>query len=442
MSKYIMPDAVHAEGVIPTQKDFQDNKTLHIHWASEEELLTTAPQYTAKERRLNYTSEVGYPTYETEYGKIEKPGMLPAALGSTFLAERTYNSVFHGLTDFQKVTREDNKIIFIDAESRIHGLRALQDGKQRARKDLEHDSIRNREKVLHAEPYVETAEFTKDLLWNNLAEGRLLQEYTNAISRKRDWNMGILELYSKYDKNAVDTDGIHANDGLFVQLDDAYTYYSQNVEDVDSALYGQGYYCGIHGTGTDKVALDFTKQDLNTSGNIVEQLVDMNTQYFTQQGLPGQRFLVSLEAYGQLFKLAGRRQTEWGDKLYFEGADLILNGTPINPCMELGQPRNDYKQHVLLGNFNSGVMTGMREDFDTEIFYDGNDFKWKFNTFVYFGVLLKYEQDVLAAEVEGLPTQIAQEDDGNSGNNSGDNSGNNGGDNPGDNTGGDTPSNP
>lgn len=406
MTRYIMPDAVHAQGVIPTRKELEQNGKATIHWAGQNELLQTAA-HTAKDRRINYQSEVGYPFYETEYGKIEKPGMLPAAVGSTLLAERTYDSVFHALTDFQTVTREDNKIVFIGAESRIHGLRALQDGKQRKRADLEHDHIRNKEKTLHAEPYVETAEFTKDLLWNNLAEGRLLQEYVNAIGRQRDWNMGILELYSKYDKNATDTDGIHANDGLFVQLDDTYNFYKENIEDNDSALYGQGYYCGIHGTGEEKIPIDFSKDDPNQKGNVIEQMVDMETQYFTQQGMTGQQFLVSPEAYGQLKKMAGRRQTPGGDRLYFNGENLILNGTRVDPCMELGLPHNGYNQHILLGNFKNGVMTGMREDFDTEMFYDGNEFKWKMNTFVYFGVLLKYEQDVLAAEVTGLPTQSA-----------------------------------
>jgi hypothetical protein len=86
--------------------------------------------------------------------------------------------------------------------------------------------------------------------------------------------------------------------------------------------------------------------------------------------------------------------------------------------MELGMPENGYNQHILLGNFQTGVVNGMREDFQTKAFYDDNEFKWKFNTFVYFGTLLKYEQDVLAAEVINLPTQLAQ-----AGNNNGSSAG-------------------
>ena len=75
--------------------------------------------------------------------------------------------------------------------------------------------------------------------------------------------------------------------------------------------------------------------------------------------------------------------------------------------MELGLPRNGYKQHVLLGNFKSGVTNGFREEFNTEINYDFNDFMWKVSKFVEFGTLLEHEQDVLAAEATGLPTQTA-----------------------------------
>lgn len=396
---------MHQPGVIPTREHLEKYGSAEIKWAAQDELVKDI--YTAKDRRETFTDDIGYPFYDTDHGRIEKPGMLPAAVGSTFLAERTYKSVFHQLTDFQTVTSWDNKIVFMDADGRLQGLRALQDGKQRTRADITPDKVRTKEKVLHAEPYVETAEFTQTMLWDNLEQNRFLQSYMEAIGRKRNWNMGILELYAKRDTTQNSTDGIHVNDGLFVQLDEAYNFYKENVEDVDSALYGQGYYCGVHGTGTDKIPLDFTKTDREEKGNIIEQLADMETQYFTQQGLVGHQFLVSYEAYGQLKKIASQRETVRGDSLFFEGTDLILNGTQITPCMELGLPENGYNQHVLLGNFQSGVMTGMREDFNTKLFYDDNEFKWKANTFVYFGVLLKYEQDVLAAEVTGLPTQVA-----------------------------------
>ena len=78
--------------------------------------------------------------------------------------------------------------------------------------------------------------------------------------------------------------------------------------------------------------------------------------------------------------------------------------------MELALPRNNYKQHILLGNFKSGVTNGFREDFTTEINYDFDTFMYKVSTFVELGTLLEREQDVLAAEVINLPTMIAQQD--------------------------------
>ena len=184
----------------------------------------------------------------------------------------------------------------------------------------------------------------------------------------------------------------------------------ENIEDSKSYEYGQGYYCGIYGTGTDKIPLDFSKMNKDATGNIVEQLIDMETQYYTQMGNSGQEFLVSPEAYGQLRKLAGHRETARGDQILLDGGVLRVNGTSITPCMELALPRNGYAQHVLLGNFKSGVTNGLREDFTTEINYDFDTFMWKVSTFVDLGTLLEREQDVLAAEVTNLPTQVAQQD--------------------------------
>lgn len=417
MTKYILPDNYFAEGVLPTKEQIERQEKFTIDWVPQDQMMQQV-MHTAKDRISNFTDDLGYPFFETENGHIEKPGMLPAAEGSAFLAERTYQSVFHNKCAFERITSYDNKYIFYDTMGRLQSLRHLEDGKQKVRSEVDPDSNRAKEKILHAEPYVETAEFTQTMVWDNLIGNRLLQAYLNSLSARRDYNMGILELYSKFDKDAADTDGLHANNGLFVQLDDTYNFYKENIEDNKSWLYGQGYYCGIHGTGTDKVPIDFSKDDRTKRGNYVEQLVDMNTQYLTQQGFNGQEFLVGYEVYGQLQKMASQRETERGDKLYFDGDKLRINGTNITPCMELGMPENGYNQHILLGNFQTGVVNGMREDFQTKAFYDDNEFKWKFNTFVYFGTLLKYEQDVLAAEVINLPTQLAQ-----AGNNNGSSAG-------------------
>ncbi|WP_455644836.1 hypothetical protein [Methanosphaera sp.] len=410
MAGYILPDSAFAPGVIPTFDELDKSKHGSIRWLPQNKLLAETAQYTAKNstrRDLSFTANLGDPFYHTADGAVVKPGMLPAAEATAFIAERTFSSTFHQLCNYRPITAKRTKLSYYGVGDTLESLTSLNDGKQRLRKDVARDEHKFRDKELVSETYVETADFTREDLKNNLVGQRFLQEYISAISRKRDWNMGLLELYGIRDSSASNTDGLHANDGLFQQLDYAYKFYKENVEDNDSALYGQGYYCGLHGTGTDKVPLDFTKNDRTEAGNIIEQMVDMETQYYTQQGMPQQQFLVSPEAYGQLRKLASGRETERGDKLYFDGGELRINGTIVTQCMELGLPKNNFKQHVLLGNFKSGVTNGIREEFETEINYDFNDFMWKVSTFVEFGTLLENEQDVLAAEVKGLPTQVA-----------------------------------
>lgn len=411
MSQYILPDSAYMPGVIPTFDEIEKNRHASIQWLPQDKMLNAIHTAKAENRKLEFISNVGDPFYHTDNGSIVKPGMLPAVEATTFLAERTYNSVFHQKCNYERIVAKRTKRAYYDVDENLESLTSVQNGKQRVRDDITRDKHIHKDKVLVSEPYVETADFTREDLKNHLTGQRFIQEYINTVSQKRDWNMGMLELYSIRDETATNTDGLHANDGLFKQLDDQYEFMKENIEDSKSSTYGQGYYCGIYGTGTDKVPLDFSKMDKDETGNIVEQMVDMETQYYTQLGNNGQEFLLSPEAFGQLRKIAGRRETIGGDRIFFEGGVLYINGTPITPCMELALPRNGYKQHVLLGNFKTGVTNGFREDFTTEINYDFDTFTYKVSTFVELGTLLEREQDVLAAEVTNLPTMVAQQDD-------------------------------
>lgn len=405
----ILPDYAYQEGTVPTLNQIRNRENFTINWLPQEEIIKNA-QHTSKsthDYRMSFTDDVANPFIETTDGPIVKPGMLPAAEGSAFLAERTYSSVFHQKCDFQKVTSKKNTIVFLDADSNLQSLTAIEDGAQIGNlNERTQNGKRTRKKILTAEPYIEFSEFTWTMIEDNLVGQRFLQEYVNAVNRKRAYNMGQLELYAKKDATAGDADGIHANDGVFTQLDDIYNYYKTNINDTDSQLYGQGYYCGIHGTGTDKVPIDFSK-DIKSDGNVVDQLCDMETQYLTQEGSMGYEYLVSHEAYGQLRKVARQRETSGGDAIYFDGGSLRINGTPITPCQELGRPLNGYPQHILLGNFKNAVLNGMREDFQSHMEWNQDRQRWVIDTKVYFGTIIKYEQDILAAEVTGLPTQTA-----------------------------------
>ncbi|RAP44336.1 MAG: hypothetical protein BZ136_08910 [Methanosphaera sp. rholeuAM74] len=410
MSTFILPDSAFMPGVIPTYDQLEKERHATIQWLPQDKMLNAIHTAKSEDRKMEFISNVGDPFYHTQNGSIVKPGMLPAAEATAFLAERTYQSVFHQKCNYERIVAKRTKRAYYGVNETLESLTSVQNGKQRVRDDVKRDKHIHRDKVLVSEPYVETADFTREDLKNHLTGQRFLQEYINAVSGKREWNLGMLELYSIRDPSAADTDGLHANDGLFKQLDQQYTFMKENIEDSKSYEYGQGYYCGIYGTGTDKIPLDFSKMNKDATGNIVEQLIDMETQYYTQMGNSGQEFLVSPEAYGQLRKLAGHRETARGDQILLDGGVLRVNGTSITPCMELALPRNGYKQHVLLGNFKSGVTNGLREDFTTEINYDFDTFMWKVSTFVDLGTLLEREQDVLAAEVTNLPTQVAQQD--------------------------------
>lgn len=408
MSRYILPDYAYAKGTLPTMETIRKHESFDINWLPHNEIMAQA-QHTAKATtdRMTFTDDVGNPFYDEANGLAVKPGMLPAAEGSAFLAERTYSSVFHQKCDQQKIPSKKTTIVFMDADSNLQSLTSLEDGKQIGNlNERTQNGKRTRKKVLIAEPYIEFSEFTYTFVEDNLVGQRFLQEYVNAVNRKRDFNMGQLDLYAIRDSNAANADGLHANDGFLKQLEEVHDYYSQNIDDVDSQLYGQGYYCGIHGTGTDKVPIDFSA-DTTQPGNAVDQLSDMETQYLTQEGTVGYEFLVSHEAYGQLRKIARNRETPGGDALYFDGGKLQLNGVPITPCQELGRPLNGYKQHILLGNFRSACMVGNREDFVSHMEWNQDRQRWVIDTKVYFGNLIKYEQDILAAEVTGLPSQLA-----------------------------------
>lgn len=392
---YTLPDYAYADGVVPKLEDFENYKPCTIDWKSNAQINQgyANGQYTQK-------WDLGQGYDDTAAGHVFKPGMAPAAEGSAFLAEVVNDTLLFDRCQFVKVTRRDNKYVFMGNKGRLQALRNA-DGKQITNLNQRTETQPGfRDKVLTAEAMVSFTEVPWTMIEDNLLGGTFMQAIGSDQAKRQRVNAQEISLNAIKKGNTTDPDGLNAIDGLWQQLTNQYNLYKSGYESYNNA---QGIYCGIGGTSPESI--DFSKTYTDKT-NPITQMQDMNTQYGIQLGSGDPEFWVSKEVYGLLSRIAGTRPTPGGDGLYFSGQQLFVDGTPVIKCDALGKISNGWKQHIILGNMNSYVH-GMREDFKTNIMWHQEYYSWIMDTAIYFGTLLLYEQDILAAECSNLPSQTA-----------------------------------
>ena len=143
--------------------------------------------------------------------------------------------------------------------------------------------------------------------------------------------------------------------------------------------------------------------DVNINAPIVHQLKQMLGQYAKQKGnRTGAKFYVSSIMEGRLMEEADARQTEEGDRIYFDGKQLFIWGVPVVVADVLDVPKNSYNEHIILANPDS-IVYGFLEDITSENSYEHEKKAYLSSVDVWFDVLILYDKDVLVAEVVDTP---------------------------------------
>lgn len=227
----------------------------------------------------------------------------------------------------------------------------------------------------------------KTFLLQNIEKANFLPLMEGLLAERAGYSAEQIGMYGIKANSPSSQDGLEYLDGVFKQMTDVRTAY-------DTAVSGgtakpddpQGYYT-----------------DINTNAPLIPQLKKMLTQYSIQKGnRSNAKFYVSNLMYGLLVEEADARETQAGDRLFFDGGELRIWNTPIVVAEFLDDPQGDYGEQIMLADPDS-IVFGFLDEITSENSYEHTQKSYLSSVDVFFDVLVLWNKDVLCAEVVSTP---------------------------------------
>lgn len=235
---------------------------------------------------------------------------------------------------------------------------------------------------LDARPFTAYTYTPKQFVWENVDKEAFLPEYEKLLAEAAGVSAESIGVYSKEDKTATTDKGYAQFDGLFKQLTDV----SALTDDELIRENGKGYY-GI---------IDKTP----ATGTIVEQLMDLITQFSAQKGKVDNAIIYTSTTFrGALLAEAAKRQTDLGDTVYLNGNDISVFGVPIKTADFLNDPRNGYGEEILICD-PKAVVFGFVKEMESESTYEHGRKAYLSSVDVEFDAGMIQPKSVLFADVQ------------------------------------------
>lgn len=241
---------------------------------------------------------------------------------------------------------------------------------------------------LNAVPFSAFTWTPKTFLLQNIEKADFLPQMEALLAERAGVSAEAIGMYGKKEASPSSQDGMEYLDGIFQQAKDVNTAYEEIVDPIAKKQAPMGYYT-----------------DIDASKPYIPQLQMMLTQFSIQKGNRSQAiFYVSNMIYGLLTQEAGERETQSGDALYFNGAELTLWNTPIRVADFLDTPENDFGEQILLCD-PSSIVFGFLDEITSENTYEHQEKSYLSSVDVFFDTLILWNKDVLVAEVVSSPSE-------------------------------------
>ena len=223
----------------------------------------------------------------------------------------------------------------------------------------------------------------KTFLLQNIEKANFLSQMEALLAERAGASAEAIGIYGIKKASPTTQDGMEYLDGFLKQGKDIKTAYEAITDPVAKKQAPMGYYT-----------------DITTAKDYIPQLQMMLTQYSIQKGNRSKAvFYVSNMIYGLLTAEAGNnRQTDKGDALYFNGAELTIWNTPIRVAEVLDTPENGYGETIILANPESLVF-GFLDQITSENTYEHPEKSYLSSVDVFFDTLILWNKDVLFAKV-------------------------------------------
>ena len=225
----------------------------------------------------------------------------------------------------------------------------------------------------------------KTFLLQNIEKANFLPLMESLLSERAGYSAEQIGMYGIKKASPTSQDGMEYLDGIFKQAEDIRTAYdTAKAQDPASVVQSpMGYVDPI----------DPTKP-------LIPQFKKMLTQFSIQKGnRSNAKFYVSNLIYGLLVEEADARETQEGDRLFFNGGELRIWNTVIQVADFLDAPENDWGEQVLLADPDS-IVFGFLDQITSENSYEHTQKSYLSSVDVFFDVLILWNKDVLCAKVQ------------------------------------------
>ena len=207
-------------------------------------------------------------------------------------------------------------------------------------------------KTLVAHAFTAFTKISKVFMKTNIEKEGFLAKYEALLAPACAFSAEQVAVFGK--ATGADAAGIHNLKGILAQLDDvAGAYLNSTTHAVIDPKAPQGRY-GVH---WDATASEVAYTDINagTGYDILPQIDAMLNQYVKQRGKRKlAKIFVSSEMSAKMIAEASKRETEGGDKLFFnDNGNMVFRGIEIIPLDVLDNPVNSYTDVVIIANPDS-----------------------------------------------------------------------------------------
>ena len=250
--------------------------------------------------------------------------------------------------------------------------------------------------TLVAQPFTAYTTIPKTFLKTNVEKDGFIAKYESFLVPSCAFSAEQIAIFGK--ATLADAKGIHALKGILSQLDDVATASITN-----HALNGKP--LGKYGYAYESSTDTWKPINAGTGYDILPQIDKMLSAY-TKQG--GKRKLaniyVSSEMESAMIAEASRRETEGGDKLFFnDNGNMVFRGREVIQLDALDKPENSYNDVIIIMNPDS-VAYGPVMEAESEAVYKIEMKSYLTSVDWMYDVAVIFAEDVLYAEVDYTPS--------------------------------------
>lgn len=250
--------------------------------------------------------------------------------------------------------------------------------------------------TLVAQPFTAYTKIPKTFLKTNVEKEGFISKYESLLVPSCAFGAEQIAIFGK--ATLADAKGIHALKGILAQLDDV-----ADASITSHALNGKP--LGKYGYAYESSTDTWKPINAGTGYDILPQVDKMLTA-FTKQG--GKRKLaniyVSSEMESAMIAEASKRETEGGDRLFFnDNGNMVFRGREVIQLDALDKPENSYNDVIIIMNPDS-VAYGPVMEAESEA-----DYKIEMKSYLtsvdwMFDVGIIFAEDVLYADVDYTPS--------------------------------------